>query len=561
MATIENRSKYWIRVKNRADLGAEFPFTRVDELKARLAALRADGYKPTFGQHEDTILVRIRQKGFRTLQTTLGSCEAAEQLIRRIADERSRGLFVDYTRSLTVSLAELIVRYLDEELCDKPKGQALKGRETYTYVLESMLRDSGLHGQRLLVKRHRRLDEAGAWHPQGKQVVRAFCPSALEWFHKPVAFVTSKDIEDYRDDRLEVVAPGTVDRELDQLARIFSLALSTWDYPLAKNPMDGARRPRYCNERDRRLVGDEEERLLAAAREEDRLRALEQGLRARARQILMDADCDLAALSPSALKRRRSAALRDARAGAALAAGEPARIYEAFVQFQIMTGARRSETLGLQWKDVDFNAKTAFIGETKNGRPRRLPLRADLLAILGTLPQQDGPVFPVSVTVLRDAWDRICALAGIEDLRIHDLRHEAISRVAEAASFSRAGAFTLVDLQAFSGHRDVRMLLRYSHLCATHLAERLDEAFAAARQHKGRRWLTGEGGVTVRELVNAAPQTNTARPASGLGETGYASPLLPTNPATSRDALARKRGQVIHLDDYRRMPAAPRGGA
>ncbi len=560
MASIENRSKYWIRVKNRPDLGAEFPFTRVDDLKARLSTLRADGYKPTFGQHEDTILVRIRQKGFRTLQTTLGSCDAAEQLIRRIEDERSRGLFVDYTRSLTVTVADLVIRYLDEELCDKPNGQALKGRETYTYVLEAMLRDSGERGERLIVERHARLDEMGAWHPKSRHVVRA--PSSeLDWFHKPLAFVTSKDLEDYRDDRLEVVAPGTVDRELDEIARIFSLAISTWDYPLAKNPMDGARRPRYCNERDRRLVGDEEERLLAAAREEDRLRALEQGLRANASAILVDADCNLAALSPSARKRRRSAARRDACASAAVVGGKPAPIFEAFVQFQIMTGARRSETLGLQWKDVDFNTKTAFIRETKNGRPRRLPLRAELLTILGTLPQQDGPVFPVSVTVLRDAWDRICVRAGIEDLRIHDLRHEAISRVAEAASFSRAGAFTLVDLQAFSGHRDVRMLLRYSHLCATHLAERLDEAFAAARQHKGRRWLTGEGGITVREVVNAAPQTNAAGPGSGLGETGSAIPLLPTNPETSRDALPRQRGQVIHLDDYRRMPAAPRGGA
>src|SRR3546814_13714206 len=73
---------------------------------------------------------------------------------------------------------------------------------------------------------------------------------------------------------------------------------------------------------------------------------------------------------------------------------------------------------------------------------------------------------------LKNAWQRMLATAGIEALHLHDLRHEAISRIAEP------GKFSLVDLQSISGHLDVRMLLRYSHLCSTKLDKPLDAALA-----------------------------------------------------------------------------------
>ena len=62
---------------------------------------------------------------------------------------------------------------------------------------------------------------------------------------------------------------------------------------------------------------------------------------------------------------------------------------------------------------------------------------------------------------------------GIEDLHFHDLRHEAITRVA------RTGKLTILELQQFSGHKDLAMLKRYTHYCATELAQKLDKAFEA----------------------------------------------------------------------------------
>lgn len=111
---------------------------------------------------------------------------------------------------------------------------------------------------------------------------------------------------------------------------------------------------------------------------------------------------------------------------------------------------------------------------------------------------------------------RICTRAGLtgdDELRIHDLRHEAISRVAEASS-NTPGGFTLVDLQAFSGHRDTRMLLRYAHLCAQSLAKRLDAAFADTKQvgnHHGRRRLKEGADVSIGELAGGK-ETQTEAP-------------------------------------------------
>lgn len=181
-------------------------------------------------------------------------------------------------------------------------------------------------------------------------------------------------------------------------------------------------------------------------------------------------------------------------------------LLETLIQFLLMTGARRSEALNLTWNRLDLEAQTALLPDTKNGRARKLSIRTDLVRLLRQLPRDSDRVFPIAVDGLRKAWERICTQAGLigdHELWIHDLRHEAISRVAEASS-NTPGGFTLVDLQAFSGHRDTRMLLRYAHLCAQSLAKRLDAAFSDAQQvtcHHGRRRLKGDADVTLGDLT------------------------------------------------------------
>jgi hypothetical protein len=77
----------------------------------------------------------------------------------------------------------------------------------------------------------------------------------------------------FRAARLVQVAPATVDRELDLLSGVIHMAINSWDYVVAKNPMIGVKRPTYDNERDRLFEGDEQERLFRSARREDLIRS------------------------------------------------------------------------------------------------------------------------------------------------------------------------------------------------------------------------------------------------------------------------------------------------
>ena len=63
-------------------------------------------------------------------------------------------------------------------------------------------------------------------------------------------------------------------------------------------------------------------------------------------------------------------------------------------------------------------------------------------------------------------WGRACKRAGIRGLRFHDLRHEATSRFFEKG-------LNVMEVASITGHKDLRMLLRYTHLRAEDLAEKL----------------------------------------------------------------------------------------
>ena len=65
--------------------------------------------------------------------------------------------------------------------------------------------------------------------------------------------------------------------------------------------------------------------------------------------------------------------------------------------------------------------------------------------------------FPVTSNAFRLAWDRLRSRAGINDLRFHDLRHEAISRFFEMG-------LSIPEVALISGHKDVKMLFRYTHM-------------------------------------------------------------------------------------------------
>lgn len=139
----------------------------------------------------------------------------------------------------------------------------------------------------------------------------------------------------------------------------------------------------------------------------------------------------------------------------------------AYVRLAIETAMRRSELLSLTWENVNLRTRVADLPETKNGDARRVPLSTEAIKVLRSLPQRKkGRVLPITVSALRGAWDRAKEEAGIENLRIHDLRHEATSRLFEKG-------LNPMEAAAVTGHKTLQMLKRYTHLRAEDLAKKL----------------------------------------------------------------------------------------
>lgn len=132
------------------------------------------------------------------------------------------------------------------------------------------------------------------------------------------------------------------------------------------------------------------------------------------------------------------------------------------------TAMRQAELLSLDWKMVNRQRRLAMLTTTKNGEARAVPLSMAAMDILDTLPASiKGRVIPCENTTLYRAFKTACKRASIQNYTWHDLRHEAISRLAER------GDFNLVEMAAISGHKTLQMLKRYTHLQAEKLALKL----------------------------------------------------------------------------------------
>lgn len=135
----------------------------------------------------------------------------------------------------------------------------------------------------------------------------------------------------------------------------------------------------------------------------------------------------------------------------------------------ITTGARRGELLGLRWRDVDLGRALAYVGRTKNGEPRTLPLVVPVIEELRRFAGAPGALVfasarrPDVAFNFENAWARALKAAGVRDFRFHDLRHSCASYLAQAGA-------TLLEIGEVLGHRQVSVTRRYSHLTVGHKA-------------------------------------------------------------------------------------------
>ena len=153
-------------------------------------------------------------------------------------------------------------------------------------------------------------------------------------------------------------------------------------------------------------------------------------------------------------------------------------ILGSMIKFAIQTGMRRGEISGLSWGDVDLVKRKIYLHQTKNGEPRQVPLSKDAISVLdGLKTMGTNEVFPMSMNVLRNQFDRVRNMAekdwnetGVNpfaDLRFHDLRHEALSRLSDAG-------LNVIELSYISGHKTMAMLKRYTHPSHQVICNKLD---------------------------------------------------------------------------------------
>jgi integrase len=229
----------------------------------------------------------------------------------------------------------------------------------------------------------------------------------------PLRALTAEHLAHYRDQRLQTVGPSTVRRELALIQRVLQIGIDEWRAALKDNPAARITKPKQSNTRERRLLEGEFNTLIKACRQ--------------------------------------------------------GKIHwiEPLIHLAITTGMRRGELLFIEWNDVNFEKQIIKLRTSKNGYPRDIPLSSEALRVLKCWAHADPHVFPVSANAVRLAWERVRTRANICDLRFHDLRHEAISRFFELG-------LSMPEVALISGHRDYRMLLRYTHLRAENIVPKLN---------------------------------------------------------------------------------------
>ena len=228
------------------------------------------------------------------------------------------------------------------------------------------------------------------------------------WMKQAAHKASAAKLADYRDRRLTNCAPETVRREMGLFQTILRYARREWSIVIADSLLH-VRKPPAGRHRTRRIEPEEVSRLLSAFDQK----------------------------------------FRD------------------FVLLAIETGLRRGELCRIEAKDIDWQNGLLEVPQTKNGHPRSIPLTPNALALLrGNATTQLGPMFPWSPRAIQMRWFRAVRRLGLEDLRFHDLRHEAVSRFFEMG-------LSVPEVALISGHRDPRMLFRYTHLRPEEVAKKL----------------------------------------------------------------------------------------
>ena len=230
---------------------------------------------------------------------------------------------------------------------------------------------------------------------------------------KVLSHITSSDIAEFRDKRLNVVSGSSVNRELSIVSDCIKRAINEWGCYIRENPVKPSLRCEENPSRTRRLEIGEYERVMTAC--------------------------------------------KNSRA-----------FWCPIIDFAIHSAMRRGELLRITWQMVHFDKKYITLPPeiTKTNKVRNVPLQPHAIEILRKLPRSlDGRVFPIGIKNFERTWTKICRRANIKGLRWHDLKREAISRLFERG-------LSISEVQLFCGN-SLATLNVYTEHNSTTLAEKL----------------------------------------------------------------------------------------
>lgn len=229
-----------------------------------------------------------------------------------------------------------------------------------------------------------------------------------------------EDVERFRAKRRTEVSDSTINRELSCLKTLFNKAVE-WG-KLESNPIAKVKKFREPNSKERILTQGE------------------------AQQLINEASPQLKPILITALN----------------------------------TGMRRGEILSLRWKDIDFHKGFIFIGDSKSGRSRSIPINMKVFETLKDIPQEGEFVFFNSETKthvkdVKTGFKKACYRAGIKGLRFHDLRHTAASWMVESG-------IDLVTVSKLLGHSSITMTMKYAHPTPENMRRAVDKLAEKTKQ-------------------------------------------------------------------------------
>lgn len=249
------------------------------------------------------------------------------------------------------------------------------------------------------------------------QVKAADIVNLLDWIRTSGRLVKAKTKGADTDQRIlkaTVASESTLRRYFNLLRHMLEIAVTEWEkidtnpctsVPKSKRPQDGA-------PRDRRLKGDEYALLLAQLTGEDKV---------------------------------------------------------IFV-LSVETAMRRGEIFAMKWEDLDLKNKTLFLHakNTKGDTARHVYLSDAAIAAFNQLPRGiRGQVISTKTWQFNHVWEKARIAIGSPDLRLHDMRHEATSRMFEKGMGD-------IEAATMTGHKTLLMLKRYAHIKQSHILDKLN---------------------------------------------------------------------------------------